>query len=282
MKNLLITTALIGAFATSASAQTADGVTIFREMADPMELHASSFIGTRVYASEAAYEGTEADGMQDGWEDIGEVNDVILTRDGQVAAVLVDIGGFLGIGERQVAVDMDALSFVVDSATADDPDDYFLVMTAARANLEAAPEYHWDTTATGIALPDPVADIADTPAAGDATSAVGATAPARQATVRDGYVVAAPEMLTVDKLTGAEVYDSTDAHIGEVSTLVVNTEGGMDHAIIDVGGFLGIGAKPVALALDQIDILMEDGGSDLRVYVPMTKEQLEGLPTFEG
>ncbi|WP_415182355.1 PRC-barrel domain-containing protein [Phaeovulum sp.] len=282
MKNLLITTALIGAFATSASAQTADGVTIFRDMADPMELHASSFIGTRVYASEAAYEDTEANGMQDGWEDIGEINDVILTRDGQVAAVLVDIGGFLGIGERQVAVDMGALRFVTDSATPDDPDDYFLVMTAARANLEDAPEYHWDSAATSVAPPDPAAAIIDPAAPGEAAPAVGATAPAHEVTVRDGYVVAAPEMLTVDKLTGAEVYDSTDAHIGEVSTLVVNTEGGMDHAVIDVGGFLGIGAKPVALPLDQIDILMEEDGSDLRVYVPMTKEQLKGLPKFEG
>lgn len=44
-------------------------------------------------------------------EDIGEITDVLLSEDGKVMAVLVGVGGFLGIGEKDVAVSMSALEF---------------------------------------------------------------------------------------------------------------------------------------------------------------------------
>ena len=37
-------------------------------------------------------------------ESIGDVNDVVMERDGKVAAVIIGVGGFLGIGEKDVAV----------------------------------------------------------------------------------------------------------------------------------------------------------------------------------
>jgi hypothetical protein len=143
VKRLLLSTAILGAATVPALAQ---DQTIFREAPDAMELRASDFMGMRVYAAEAAVEGEEFEGIQEGWEDIGEINDVVMDRDGQVQAVLVDIGGFLGIGERTVAVSMDALQFVSDSATAEEADDFFLVMNANREALEGAPDY---TSATG-------------------------------------------------------------------------------------------------------------------------------------
>ncbi len=44
-------------------------------------------------------------------EDIGEINDVIVGQTGEVIAVIVGVGGFLGIGEKDVAVSMQALEF---------------------------------------------------------------------------------------------------------------------------------------------------------------------------
>lgn len=44
-------------------------------------------------------------------ESIGDVNDVILDRNGQVMAVVVGVGGFLGIGEKDVAVPFKSLEF---------------------------------------------------------------------------------------------------------------------------------------------------------------------------
>ena len=138
MKNLLLTTALAASFAVPAIAQDAPASPFQTEAMGP-SVSASDVIGARIYVSEAALDADAYNGVQEGWNDIGEVNDIILGRDGTVDAVLVDIGGFLGMGERQVAVDMSALKIVQDDAT--DADDWFLVMQADRATLDAAPEY---------------------------------------------------------------------------------------------------------------------------------------------
>ena len=44
-------------------------------------------------------------------ENIGEINDVLINRNGQVVAVIIGVGGFLGIGEKDVAVPMSMLLF---------------------------------------------------------------------------------------------------------------------------------------------------------------------------
>ncbi len=295
MKKLMISAAFAALATSSAVAQDAT----FRTEADQMEIVASDFIGKRVYASEAAVEGDAFDGLQDGWEDIGEINDVIFSRGGSVDAVLVDIGGFLGIGERKVAVDMDALRFASDSSTADDEADYFLVMNAGRAAFEEAPEYHWGHAAmentenavesAAAATAEAVDNAAEATAeavdsAAEATAEVAseaADAVTREPIMRDGYDAAAEEDLTTEMLTGAKAYDANDEWIGEVSRLIINENGKITHGIVDVGGFLGIGEKPVELAMADIDILREKAGDDLRVYIPMTKEELEALPTYD-
>jgi sporulation protein YlmC with PRC-barrel domain len=98
--------------------------------------------------------------------------------------------------------------------------------------------------------------------------------------MRDGYTAAAPSDMATEMLTGATVYDANDEAIGEVSQLNIDSAGKITEAIVDIGGFLGMGEKPVALKLSDLDILREDGGDDLRVYVGMTKEQMEALPTY--
>lgn len=107
------------------------------------DMSAETFLGKRLYAAEqdvdAAAEFNEAD---DGWDDIGEIEDIVIGADGQAKAVLVDIGGFLGMGERQVAVAKDQLRVIRDG---DSEDDYFIVVTSDRATLEAAPEFAWPT-----------------------------------------------------------------------------------------------------------------------------------------
>jgi hypothetical protein len=128
VKALLLTTALAAGFALPAIAQ--DAASPFQAEAMGPSISASDVIGARIYVTEAAIDADAYSGVQEGWEDIGEVNDIILGRDGTVDAVLVDIGGFLGIGERQVAVDMAALKIVQDDAT--DADDWFLVLQSDR------------------------------------------------------------------------------------------------------------------------------------------------------
>jgi sporulation protein YlmC with PRC-barrel domain len=69
-------------------------------------------------------------------ESIGDVNDVLIDNQGKVTAVIVGVGGFLGLGEKDVALPFDQLTFARDN-------DNNLVVTSAatKESLEAAPEY---------------------------------------------------------------------------------------------------------------------------------------------
>jgi hypothetical protein len=85
--------------------------------------------------------------------------------------------------------------------------------------------------------------------------------------------------LTAETLTGADVRGPNDASIAEVSDLVLTGEGQVTDVILDVGGFLGIGARSVAIPMDRLTVAQTEGGA-VRLWVNMTKEELEALPEF--
>ena len=69
-------------------------------------------------------------------ESVGDVNDVILDANGKVASIIVGVGGFLGMGEKDVALSFDQLSFARDN------DNGLVVSTnATKESLQAAPAY---------------------------------------------------------------------------------------------------------------------------------------------
>ncbi len=66
------------------------------------------------------------------------ISDVLLSADGErVEAVLVDVGGFLGIGTHTVAVDLDRLDILYDAQT----DDVRVYLDMTVEELEAMPEF---------------------------------------------------------------------------------------------------------------------------------------------
>lgn len=97
-------------------------------------------------------------------EEIGKISDIVFANDGQITAVVIGVGGFLGIGEKAVAVDFHALEFT----RAADNTERWVVPTTAEA-LTAAPDFVW-------AEDEPPAADSMAPAAG------GAMAPAAPAT----------------------------------------------------------------------------------------------------
>jgi sporulation protein YlmC with PRC-barrel domain len=264
MKHIALSAALLLASAPVALAA-AHGNVVRTDFDDGTVL-ASELMGMRVYTVDTAEPGLmEALGVQDTWNDVGEVDDIVISRDGKVEAVIVDVGGFLGIGEKAVALDMGSLQFVADTST-EDPADFFIVAPVALNKIEDAPTFTW-----------PWND------ASEATEANTAAMPAgeKRGWEKEGYTPVDHKMLTTEDLTGERVYDARDKWIGEVSQLLLNDDGKLKEAVIDVGGFLGIGEKPVAIPLDRIRIV-RDANSVVRVYVDMTEEQLEALPTFEN
>ncbi|MDI9245140.1 PRC-barrel domain-containing protein [Marinobacter sp. CHS3-4] len=76
-----------------------------------------------------------ADVTTTGDEEVGSVSDLIIDRDGQVVAIVVGVGGFLGMGEKNVAISWDQ---VTKSGTADERK---LRINQTREGLKSAPEY---------------------------------------------------------------------------------------------------------------------------------------------
>lgn len=64
----------------------------------------SSFIGQTVYESDATDAAT-----------VGKLNDLIVSPDGEVQAAVIGVGGFLGVGEKDVAVSPDQLQLATRS-----------------------------------------------------------------------------------------------------------------------------------------------------------------------
>jgi sporulation protein YlmC with PRC-barrel domain len=56
------------------------------------------------------------DVYNEGNEKLGDINELILDKNGKVAAVVIGVGGFLGMGEHDIAVSMDKLKFVEEPA----------------------------------------------------------------------------------------------------------------------------------------------------------------------
>jgi sporulation protein YlmC with PRC-barrel domain len=107
-------------------------------------------------------------------ESIGEINDVLVTQDGSINAVIIGVGGFLGIGEKDVAVDMSALELgpgatqaEADAAATTLNSSVSEETTASTDTTAVAPAGGAATTGTGTAMTN------DTAASGNTTTGTG-------------------------------------------------------------------------------------------------------------
>ena len=69
---------------------------------------------------------------------IGEISDVLVSKDGKVEAFIVSVGGFLGIGQKDVAVPFTAVHASEKNGT------WYLTMNATKDALKQARGYTYD------------------------------------------------------------------------------------------------------------------------------------------
>ena len=69
-------------------------------------------------------------------EDVGSVDDLLLTKDGEIKAVIVGVGGFLGLGKKNVAITLAAIE-----PRTDENGNLTLVVDTTADALKAAPEF---------------------------------------------------------------------------------------------------------------------------------------------
>lgn len=73
---------------------------------------------------------------------IGEIMDVLVDKQGKIVALMVGVGGFLGMGEKDVAIPFNAVQFKTK-----DNNKWWPVINATKDALKAAPGYKYDRTA---------------------------------------------------------------------------------------------------------------------------------------
>ncbi len=302
------------------------------------DMLASTFIGKTVYTS-----------ANDDAEAIGDVEDVVLDKSGKVDAVVVSVGGFLGIGDKSVALPFDRLSmemkdgeqWIVSDATSEElnqmaefdadmlaPEQPEAAMTEAEGEAaegaeeaepmaEEAGQETEQAAETAAMETEQVAETAatETEQAADATAneaeqeteeaaaeveqegeqmaeqGQDATVPvvpadgepaateqqamAEQPSLRESMQPADMESVSVEQLIGTTVYGQSEENLGEIGDVILGDDKSIEAYIIDVGGFLGIGEKPVAISPDAIELMKQAESDDYAIFTKFTEEQLD-------
>jgi sporulation protein YlmC with PRC-barrel domain len=83
-----------------------------------------------------------------------------------------------------------------------------------------------------------------------------------------------PDEMRASKIIGSAVYDVQNRKIGSVQDLVLDKSGKIDTVVVDVGSFLGMGGKNVAVPLSDIKT------DNNRLTLDRTKEQLQQMAEY--
>ncbi len=298
IRNLLATTAIATLVATGAFAQTtpapADPAAPMADPAAPAATVvrsdgnlASNIIGENVY-----------NGSGDDAANIGDVNDIVIAADGKVESVIVGVGGFLGIGEKNVAVNYSDIDWAEKNG------DRWLVVSMTKEQLESQPAFDaapyqaapavaaapatdqtamapaTDAMAPAATTADPAMPADTTAQAADPAAPMATDATKTAAIDRTTLTDMPMDNIRAEDMVGTTVYGANDANVGEIGDVILTSDGKVDAYIIDVGGFLGMGEKEVAVGSDNLSFMTDKDGNKY-LYTTFTKEQLDAAAAYD-
>jgi len=181
--SLLATTLLVA----PAFAQTGTSAPVSTSVPVPTPLGTSSFI-TNDQAPGTMWRGSKLIGVNiygPNDQKVGDVSDVLLDHQGTVKAVVIGVGGFLGMGEKEVAVPFTAIQWMQQART------------AAASSMGT-------TAGTANSTANPTANPAVTPPR--STEITGTTVPKTDAAANRPYPNHGTISLTVEQLKAAPAY----------------------------------------------------------------------------
>jgi sporulation protein YlmC with PRC-barrel domain len=186
-------------------------------------------------------------------EAIGKIDAVLLDTGGKATAVVVGVGGFLGLGQHDVALDWRALE------VRDGGRDVRANFT--KEQLKALPEYKYaDAKLRNTAYHD-----RNYKPANEGYSTASAFGPAGE--------------IRISKLQRAGVFNAQGEKIGEINEILLSPKHEL-AAVISVGGFLGMGEHNVAVDLSKMRLERKYGTEDFRFVFNASKDQLKALPEY--
>jgi sporulation protein YlmC with PRC-barrel domain len=271
IRTLLTTTALATMIAAGANAQTATTPAPAQQPAvqdaapaAPLPRADGSLVTNII--GESVYNGTAENA-----ENIGKVNDVVFDSQGQAKSVIIGVGGFLGIGEKNVAFDYSKLQWAEKNG------DRWLVAQTTKDELTARPAFDRKPY-------DPVPAANTAPAAPSASTDTAQNAPQQPVDLNAAPAepVKRADGNLATNIVGEAVYNGPgdDAqNIGDVNDIVLTKQGKAESLILGVGGFLGIGEKNVAVSFDAIQNTTDADGN-IKLVLDTTREELDAAPGY--
>ncbi|MCC6735563.1 MAG: PRC-barrel domain-containing protein [Bauldia sp.] len=247
-------------------------------------------------------------------ESLGTVDDIVYSYEGDAVALVVGVGGFLGIGVKNVAIAYDAVALTMDG------DELRLVVDASREALDAAAAFQTldERDLTPMVPAEPVAIPTATPPAGAMITLTPAPVPAAPAPTpvvpvepatppatavapaEGPMVITAPPMviampaldaptnfvamqdigeMLVTEIIGHPVYNLAGEVLGNIDNVLQGRDGTITAVIVGVGGFLGIGVKDVAIAMEALNVGVIDG--EWRFVFDADRAALDAAPAFQ-
>ena len=96
-------------------------------------------------------------------------------------------------------------------------------------------------------------------------------------TRRDPNVKDTPTLIASDRVEGTRVYGADGKHIGSIERLILGKrDGRVAYAVLEFGGFLGIGHDHYPLPWEKLTYDTQLDG----YRIDLTKEQIEGAPSY--
>src|SRR5690606_31898885 len=249
---------------------------------------ASNVLGEDVY-----------NGTDDNAENIGTINDIVLNAEGMAEQYVIGVGGFLGVGQKNVAFN------VADTQWVEQNGARWMIVQGSKEELQGLPDFDRSAydpapaaAAAGSDVPAEVKPTTSTaenaPAADDSTTATSNQAAqmpdtgeqadtdnTRTAAIDRSALTEVPaDKISADNLIGTTVYGANDESVGEIGDVVMSADNNVDAIIVDVGGFLGIGEKPVAIGMDKLKFMADSDGNQY-LYTDFTKAQFEAQAAFD-
>lgn len=128
------------------------------------------------------------------------------------------------------------------------------------------------------------AAAAQAPSSSDSTPSTPPAAQSMPATGSGNGMVTSqkPDQLMASSFKGTDVIGSDDKKIGDISDILFTKDGKIEAYVVAVGGFLGMGAKEVAMPPAQFTVVSGDkskGEAD-KLKVSVTEDQLKQAQNF--
>jgi hypothetical protein len=136
---------------------------------------------------------------------------------------------------------------------------------------------------SGLALTSALAQSTNAPSTSTAPTAANPAPSSTAAPAGKANFVTkqSPDQHLASKFTGTDVVGANDEKIGDVSDLLFDKDHKIIAFVVGVGGFLGIGAKDVAIDPASFQTVAGKDATNLKLRLAMTKEELKAAPTFE-